>query len=553
MWIVRHAYYDKALRYARMHGKTNLDAGGISYDVPYLMAQYGIVPDSIYSGLNYGTKNHVHGEVNAVIQAYMNAIISAPNKTLSTAWKEGLNGILDAYFGKMPETFTVDGKSYTPKSWMEACQIDPQEYVQLTSFTHHPFYEKFVLEIPDNWTASQAYNVPLEVLQQVIDNSLEAGYAVNWAADVSEKGFVFNKCFAIIPVTDVEEISGNGVTAKVDGVSVAAGNEKLMEKLGIEFLACSHVGTVVHMAVDGKYAGHILISDTVKPHAKQAIKELKKCGVKKTIMLTGDRKNVADYVAKDLGIQEVYSELLPGDKVSKVEALLANKTEKEKLDQAAAKKKSKLASYQKQLASDKELLAWFEAEEKRQEEMDLASAKDGNADNTTSKAQSEKNMTGSTASKNTTSKATTESKKENTTTSSPSTTVSSGNLIWPVPSCHSISSGYDYRIHPVTGVRKLHAGIDIPCSTGTTIVAAASGTVVDAGYNAYNGNYLKISHGNGLETMYLHCSKLLASSGARVSGGQTIAQSGATGMVSGAHLHFVVKKNGNYVNPQNYL
>ena len=132
-------------------------------------------------------------------------------------------------------------------------------------------------------------------------------------------------------VTDMEEISGNGVTAKVEGVSVAAGNEKLMEKLGIEFVACSHVGTVVHMAVDGKYAGHILISDTVKPHAKQAIKELKKCGVKKTIMLTGDRKNVADYVAKGLGIQEVYSELLPGDKVSKVEALLANKTEKEKL------------------------------------------------------------------------------------------------------------------------------------------------------------------------------------------------------------------------------
>lgn len=229
------------------------------------------------------------------------------------------------------------------------------------------------------------------------------------------------------------------------------------------------------------------------------------------------------------------------------------KTEKEKLDQAASKKKSKLASYQKQLASDKELLAWFEAEEKRQEEMDLASAKDGNADNTTSKAQSEKNMTGSTASKNTTSKATTESKKETTTTTSPATTVSSGNLSWPVLSCHSISSGYGYRIHPVTGVRKLHAGIDIPCSTGTTIVAAASGTVVDAGYNAYNGNYLKISHGNGLETMYLHCSKLLVSSGARVSGGQTIAKSGATGMVSGAHLHFVVKKNGNYVNPQNYL
>lgn len=221
------------------------------------------------------------------------------------------------------------------------------------------------------------------------------------------------------------------------------------------------------------------------------------------------------------------------------------KTEKEKLDQASANKKAKLASYQKQLAANKELLAWFEAEEKRQEEMDLASAQESNSEASTASK--------NTASKNTASKSTTESKKENATASSSTTTASSGNLIWPVPSCHSISSGYGYRIHPVTGVRKLHAGIDIPCSTGTSVVAAASGTVVDAGYNAYNGNYLKISHGNGLETMYLHCSKLLVSSGSRVSGGQTIARSGATGMVSGAHLHFVVKKNGNYVNPQNYL
>ncbi|BCG52970.1 aminopeptidase [Alistipes indistinctus] len=209
MWIVRHAYYDKALRYARMHGKTNLDAGGISYDVPYMMSLYGIVPDSVYRGLNYGTPNHVHGELNAVIKAYMDAVIAAPNKTLSTAWKEGLNGILDAYFGQMPETFTVNGKSYTPQSWMEALKIDPQDYVQLTSFTHHPFYRSFVLEIPDNWTASQVYNIPLEELQMVIDSSLEAGYAVNWAADVSEKGFAFDKGFAIVPVTEAEEVSGS--------------------------------------------------------------------------------------------------------------------------------------------------------------------------------------------------------------------------------------------------------------------------------------------------------------------------------------------------------
>ena len=132
-------------------------------------------------------------------------------------------------------------------------------------------------------------------------------------------------------VTDVEEISGNGVTAKVDGVRVAAGNSKLMEKLGVDCMECHSVGTVVHMAVDGKYAGHILISDQIKLHAKEAIAALKKCGVKKTIMLTGDRREAARQVAEELGIDEVHSELLPGDKVAQVEKLLDEKGEKEKL------------------------------------------------------------------------------------------------------------------------------------------------------------------------------------------------------------------------------
>ena len=132
-------------------------------------------------------------------------------------------------------------------------------------------------------------------------------------------------------VTDIEEISGNGVTAKVDGISVAAGNAKLMKRLGISYQECHHVGTVIHMAVDGRYEGHILISDILKPHAKEAIAELKKAGIKKTVMLTGDSKRVADQVAKELGIEEVYSEFLPADKVSKVEELLHQKSEKEKL------------------------------------------------------------------------------------------------------------------------------------------------------------------------------------------------------------------------------
>ena len=132
-------------------------------------------------------------------------------------------------------------------------------------------------------------------------------------------------------VTDIEEISGHGVTAVVDGVKVAAGNDKLMRQLGIEPIHCHHVGTVIHMAVNGKYEGHIVISDAIKEHSKEAIAQLKKAGVKKTIMLTGDARAVADVVAKELGIDEVYSELLPGDKVSKVEHILANKEENEKV------------------------------------------------------------------------------------------------------------------------------------------------------------------------------------------------------------------------------
>ena len=132
-------------------------------------------------------------------------------------------------------------------------------------------------------------------------------------------------------VTDIEELSGKGVTAKVDGVKVAAGNAKLMKYLGIEYSECDEIGTIVHVAVDGAYAGHILISDKLKPHAKEAIRDLKKAGITKTVMLTGDMKRVADKVAAELGIEEVYSELLPADKVAKVESLLNQKSEKEKL------------------------------------------------------------------------------------------------------------------------------------------------------------------------------------------------------------------------------
>ena len=132
-------------------------------------------------------------------------------------------------------------------------------------------------------------------------------------------------------MTDIQELSGNGVTAKVDGREVAAGNDKLMELLGISYISCHSIGTIIHMAIDGKYAGHIVISDIEKPHSKEAVKALKASGVRRTVMLTGDSRKVAEKVAADLGIDEVYSELLPAGKVEKVEELLKNKKEMEKL------------------------------------------------------------------------------------------------------------------------------------------------------------------------------------------------------------------------------
>ena len=132
-------------------------------------------------------------------------------------------------------------------------------------------------------------------------------------------------------VSDIQELSGNGVIAVVDGRQVAAGNDRLMDRLGIPYISCHSVGTIIHMAIDGKYAGHIVISDVVKPHAKEAIQALKAAGVRKTVMLTGDRQNVAEHVAGQLGVDQVYSQLLPAGKVEKVEALLAEKADRDKL------------------------------------------------------------------------------------------------------------------------------------------------------------------------------------------------------------------------------
>lgn len=199
MYTVRKCYEDKGERFIRLYGETNFAAGGSILDVPYVWERYGAVPEEVYSGLQYGEDKHVHGELDAALSAYLKAVVAKPNKKLTTAWRKGLKGILDAYFGEVPETFQYKGKTYTPQSYAKSLGLDMDDYVPMTSFTHHPFYTQFPVEVPDNWLWGNYWNVPLDELKAIVDNSIEKGYTVVWAADVSEGGFKWTDGVALMP------------------------------------------------------------------------------------------------------------------------------------------------------------------------------------------------------------------------------------------------------------------------------------------------------------------------------------------------------------------
>jgi bleomycin hydrolase len=182
-----------------MYGSANFGAGGSILDVPYVWKHYGAVPEEVYKGLEYGESKHVHGELDAILTAYLQAVVKNPNKKISTAWRKGYEGILDAYLGKVPETFTYKGKTYTPQSFAASLKVNPDDYVAFTSYTHHPFYEPFVLEVADNWLYGQYQNVPIDELKAIVDNAIENNYTVVWAADVSEGGFKWRQGYAILP------------------------------------------------------------------------------------------------------------------------------------------------------------------------------------------------------------------------------------------------------------------------------------------------------------------------------------------------------------------
>ncbi len=208
MFVVHHSYYDKAIKYVRMHGKINFGGGGAFNDVTDVMHDYGMVPDTIYTGLQYGEPKHVHGEMDALLSAMVNSIIKDKNRKLTPVWPKAIDAVLDTYLGKIPETFKYEGKEYTPKTFLsDYMDINPDDYIMLTSYTHHPFYKSFALEVEDNWRYGQVYNVPLEDLMNIIDENLAKGYTIAWAADVSEKGFSWKNGVAIVPEDEIKNMS----------------------------------------------------------------------------------------------------------------------------------------------------------------------------------------------------------------------------------------------------------------------------------------------------------------------------------------------------------
>ena len=208
MFVVGRSYHDRAVKYVRLDGHLNFAAGSSFGDVLHVIDDYGIIPQSVYSGFNYGTEMPEQNELDAVLKGYVDAARRNPNKKLTTAWVNGLDGILDAYFGEAPETFTVDGVEYTPESYRDFLGINYEDYVNITSFTHHPFYEPFIIEVCDNWRWDSAYNLPMEEMMEVIYNAIDKGYTIAWGSDVSETGFTRDG-LAVMPDVKAKATAGS--------------------------------------------------------------------------------------------------------------------------------------------------------------------------------------------------------------------------------------------------------------------------------------------------------------------------------------------------------
>ena len=208
MFVVGKSYRDRAVKYVRLDGHLNFAAGSSFGDVLHVIDDYGIVPQDAMPGFNYGTDKPEHSELDAALKGYVDAIRSNPNRKLSTAWLNGFDGIVEAYFGEYPETFVVDGAEYTPESYRDHLGINYDDYINITSFTHHPFYEPFIIEVCDNWRWDSAYNLPMDEMMEVMYNAIDKGYTIAWGSDVSEKGFTRDG-LAVMPVEEKKAVAGS--------------------------------------------------------------------------------------------------------------------------------------------------------------------------------------------------------------------------------------------------------------------------------------------------------------------------------------------------------
>lgn len=205
MFVVSHTMIDRAEYVVRMYGTAEFAPGGSAYDVIYCMKNYGLVPQKVMPGIQYAASPAdtlpVHAELDAVAKGYVQGLTSGKLKKLTPVWKKGLQAIYDTYLGQCPETFTYNGKKYTPQSFVKSLGLNADDYVSITSYTHHPFYSTFALEVPDNWRMDQMYNVPIDELMRIIDNAIANGYTLAWGADVSEVGFT-RKGIGVMPDAD---------------------------------------------------------------------------------------------------------------------------------------------------------------------------------------------------------------------------------------------------------------------------------------------------------------------------------------------------------------
>jgi len=232
MFVVRHSYHDRALKFVRLNGYLNMAAGSGFGDVLEVIRDYGLMPQSAYSGMNYGYDLPVQGELDAVLKGYVQAVVKNPNRKLTPVWPKGFDGILDAYLGELPETFVENGVTYTAGSYRDAMGINPDDYVNISSYTHHPFYSQFAIEVEDNWRWGLCYNLPLDEFMAIIDNAVENGYTVLWGGDVSEPGFTRDG-LAVLLDTEAKATTGSDQerwVGKAEDKPAAADEKKELPK-----------------------------------------------------------------------------------------------------------------------------------------------------------------------------------------------------------------------------------------------------------------------------------------------------------------------------------